>query len=1431
MPLKDFGDKLVDYWLIRMDGDWKKLIATFLPPDLAPMPEYTAFITGPDRKPDKKFLKRFMKRLRWEISMEFGLNCRTGRSLEKVGCSTVCLDPALLDEAAEALEEALRIHEANLADISRERLRYFLLGWLTRARQRGAVYDPLLKRYGQNQGNRYFLTKKNEPLMSPFSSESRLPRFLSLGLGETVFDPLLRFGGGSANWHSNWVHRSLQIPDTAGDVNALYRHAVAVLAKVGVLTLIPKTKDEVYAINPDAYLITRHTAFLRGSGMDHALTVAADDLRFWEGMPCLGWLSEDLYQADEEGRDSFYVKFYRRGQVARIFSQEHTSILNRARREKVEDLFKTGKVADAPNLLACTPTLEMGIDVGDLSSVMVCSIPPTATNYLQRIGRGGRKTGNALVLALANMKPHDLFFFEDPFEMIGGSVNPPGCYLDAPEMLKRQFLAFCLDSWAREDRQAVMPAQVGFMLAGWRRGGYPLSFLKYAKEHGLALCDLFLSYFDEVVTEPNRERLRDYAKSELYEQQLISCLEKEEADLKRLQQQMARVLSAIKQVEEDPTSVEDEKKRLRDLKMERSMLYSTMKELREKYPLNLFTDEGLIPNYAFPETGVKLYSEIYGVQGPEGEPEMESHEYIRGAGMAIRELAPFNTFYAEARKVVVDQVATEVGGEYLLKEWRFCDKCHYVETLIEDKGKSMCPKCGSENWSDHGQKHMTLPLRRVSARVPDHRSRSGDEKDEREEEYYTLSDFFDVQEENWDRGYTIRSLPFGFEYLKEVTLREVNFGVSSGRDKMMQVAGSPVSEDGFVLCHYCGVVRKKKNEDPKHRYWCRWEGRKSEDPWVKVYLYRQLESEAIRILLPVSILEAEEKLATFKACLELGLKKKFKGNPLHLLVREQPVPGLGGDGESKHFLVLYDKVPGGTGYLKEFVHKPEGFKSLLVEAWNTLKSCECRQREGAKGCYRCLYAYQGQHSLKNISRELGIEMLEKILEHWDELEEVQTLENIELPDNFVESELEGRFIHILAEHFKEVQYKWTRYLRQGKPCHRVTLGGREWILEPQVSLTDAQGVALSSRPDFVFWPAREEAGLFPVAVFLDGFRYHVMPEEEKARIADDIRKRMSILRSGRFRVWSLCWDDIREFSEQKQKDEAGRPVTFFSNLAVRKNVARKIVEADGIFDGMMVETTGVQLLLEYLMNPDGLHWGRNIAALTLSALTSCRDKQQVEACYEAMLSQRVADWHEADPVKGMLGPLAGLFEMNLLALLVSCDAKAAAVFRWEEIQALLRIEDDRFARQKENYKEIWRCMLGTANLLQFLPGFQWVSRALVEEREIGVVAAPLPDPSLPESGGELSEVWTEALELSDPLVHELLRSCAAAGKAPPEIGFELAGANGRICAEAELAWMDGRVAVLTEDQEEFVEAFEEQEWLVFLVGRSDRTTEILDALS
>src|SRR5207244_12861259 len=106
----------------------------------------------------------------------------------------------------------------------------------------------------------------------------------------------------------------------------------------------------------------------------------------------------------------------------------HPARLTRAQRERAEEPFKKQSTPDAPNLLSCTPTLELGIDTGDLSATMAPSVPPAPANHLQRIGRAGRATGNSLLLTLATAQSHDLYFFEDPLRMVAGEVLPPGCF-------------------------------------------------------------------------------------------------------------------------------------------------------------------------------------------------------------------------------------------------------------------------------------------------------------------------------------------------------------------------------------------------------------------------------------------------------------------------------------------------------------------------------------------------------------------------------------------------------------------------------------------------------------------------------------------------------------------------------------------------------------------------------------------------------------------------------------------------------------------------------------------------------------------------------------------------------------------------------------------------------------------------------------------
>src|SRR5690606_27028386 len=135
---------------------------------------------------------------------------------------------------------------------------------------------------------------------------------------------------------------------------------------------------------------------------------------------------------------------------------------------------------------------------------------------------------------------------------------------------------------------------------------------------------------------------------------------------------------------------------MRELAIEKSALQTLISSLSDRDTFNFFTDEGLLPNYAFPEVGVMLNSLIYRkkskVQEGGGSYETWHFEYERPARSAIEELAPANTFYAEGRKVRVDQVDMAVSE---IETWRFCNNCSHKELLGKDEEREVCVHCGS----------------------------------------------------------------------------------------------------------------------------------------------------------------------------------------------------------------------------------------------------------------------------------------------------------------------------------------------------------------------------------------------------------------------------------------------------------------------------------------------------------------------------------------------------------------------------------------------------------------------------------------------------------------------------------------------------------------------------------------------------------------
>jgi replicative superfamily II helicase/predicted nucleic acid-binding Zn-ribbon protein len=120
-----------------------------------------------------------------------------------------------------------------------------------------------------------------------------------------------------------------------------------------------------------------------------------------------------------------------------LVAGEHTAQVTGSERAQLETDFKASGLNSRVNVLACSPTLEMGIDVGGLDAVALRNVPPRPDNYAQRGGRAGRRRRVGLVLGFARNTPHDQYFYDRPEEMISGEVPAPGLALGNRDVLQR----------------------------------------------------------------------------------------------------------------------------------------------------------------------------------------------------------------------------------------------------------------------------------------------------------------------------------------------------------------------------------------------------------------------------------------------------------------------------------------------------------------------------------------------------------------------------------------------------------------------------------------------------------------------------------------------------------------------------------------------------------------------------------------------------------------------------------------------------------------------------------------------------------------------------------------------------------------------------------------------------------------------------------
>ena len=1427
--LADFQTGFISYWHERMTDE--QFVSFFIAPNMTWKQAYEDMVENRKLGKGKQaqiLMYEIEQRIKYEIMLEFGLAGKIGRTLEKSNCSVISFAPEDVHQIADAVQERTINELGVLTTESLDSFKRMVVGYLNLMRINGAFEDPVFDDYTKDDGKWYKLSNDWNRWLPGIQAGRNTPRFVAehIGNGRTSHD----FDSPAANKYTDWIASCCtEIMVEESNFREISKFILEEAIKLKVVSLVPSSVNyKIYGLNKGRVFITDHVVQMRCQKCGSVYAVSAENAELWADAPCQRTNCGGLLEEYETGEINYYGRLYSAGDLARINAREHTGLLERPDREQLEIDFKRGKETQQiwdPNVLSCTPTLEMGIDIGDLSTVILCSMPPAQSQFLQRAGRAGRKDGNALTLAVANAKPHDLYYYADPMEMITGNVTPPKIFLRASAVLERQFVAFCMDSWVKKGiPDGAIPDKVGSILKKLDARPddmFPFNFLNYVQSTLSRQLNSFMQMFAAYLDESAREELQLFARgkgansSPMY----VKILDAFE-DLKKQQETLRDSVDAletmIKELENKPkdSSYDEE---IKELKREKAALLTVLQEIGKKNIFNFLSDEGLLPNYAFPEAGIILRAVLYRKEDeetpvPKKKYEKMVYEYSRSASSAISEFAPNNSFYVDGRKLTIDQVDLTTAQT---ARWRLCPNCSHAQ--IEETGKhtSACPQCGSPAWADAGQVRSMLKVQMVYSNMDYTKSQINDESEDRSNIFYCKQLLVDVDEDH-DISSAYRmdneDFPFGYEFVRKATLREINFGESDVTGEKLLVSGVEEVRKGFKICKYCGKIQPDQGK-ANHSFACK---TKKVPALLQasayeecLFLYREFSTEILRLLVPATTMDSSSvKMESFVAAFMLGMKEYF-GNVDHLraTVSEVPVPDAD---YRKQYLVIYDSVPGGTGYLKQLMHEKDALIDIFEKALHVMENCACKDDPQKDGCYHCLYAYRQSQQIGNISRSAAVRMLKSILSGKDNVQRIDKINNIPVNPLF-DSELEQRFMEAIRAKVGASNVSDT--IRNGKHSYYIKLDNTAWEIEPQVLLDAGQDVAVPSKPDFIFWPV-SAPNHKPVAVFTDGFLYH------KDIVSDDTIKREAIRRSTNFRVWSLSFKDVQSvFAPQGDYYTATLEAEKMpSGKAMYQNMVKKN-KVDAINPAKL---SSFDMLLEYLKQPnaESLFIGQAQAySLSLLAPTLMSNNLAFDT-WNLVVSSVKDQTHFTEASFSFPGTLFGSWipRNTNVHLAIHAGILASELKKAGAVAVCAVLNDDKDHRT-DKYEQEWNGFWRFCNLMQFSDEFIAVSETGMARMDYLALPVPVDDVDIspaPESADSNAWDTLKSILFDDDAkaFADFMKTSGAPAPNEDNIGYEVVGANGEVIATVEIAWPDRCIGFMTVEQKEDKEILEEMGWTI-----------------